>query len=438
LTATPDATSLFVGWGGPSCSGTSPTCSVTLGVSNRVVAYFRSSFKAVAAGAYHTCALRPAGDVVCWGRNTDGQIGMGAISSFLPPTPVTGITNAIAVAAGGYFSCALIADGTVRCWGNNDFGQVGNGTWNGSSIPVAVSGLTDIVAVTAGGYHSCAVQAGGTVFCWGRNNLGQLGNGTNDPSGNADSKVPVRVLLTEPATTKIAAGGYHSCVIVAADSTVACWGSNSDGQLGIGPSAGVVDTPGAKVQIDPPDCTSGVEEGCGDKITFLMATTIAASIGVSSLAPLGGYHTVALDNSGRDWGWGNNDHTQIFPVLYPYPGSFSTRRPWAMKDPFPPSFMLLKIAAGAYHTCALGVSTAGVLCRGHNGNGESGPSPPGIVPMTTLSVDVAAGGYHTCSVLADTATPAAGAVQCWGENSDGQVTGVPTGNVAMPVVLPVP
>jgi Divergent InlB B-repeat domain len=62
LTATPDATSVFAGWGG-SCSGTGPTCSVLLGASNRVIAYFRSKFKTVATGAYHSCALRPAGVV---------------------------------------------------------------------------------------------------------------------------------------------------------------------------------------------------------------------------------------------------------------------------------------------------------------------------------------------------------------------------------------
>jgi Regulator of chromosome condensation (RCC1) repeat len=242
--------------------------------------------------------------------------------------------------------------------------------------------------------------------------------------------------LSEPVTTKIAAGGYHTCAIVAANSTVACWGSNSDGQLGTGSGAGVVDTPGERVQTEP-DCTTP-PGGCADTVAFLTATAIAASIGVGSAAPLGGYHTIALDKSGQDRGWGNNDETQIFPIKYPYVGSFSTRRPRAMWDPFLPNFMLLKVAAGAYHTCILGVFTAGVLCRGHSGNGESGPNAPGIVPMTAFSVDLAAGGYHTCSVIADSASPAAGAVQCWGENGDGQVTGIPGPNVTSPFVLSVP
>jgi hypothetical protein len=376
--------------------------------------------------------------VVCWGRNTDGQIGMGSTSGSLAPSVVPGIANVVAIAAGGYFTCALIADGTIQCWGNNDFGQLGNATWNGSSTPAAVSGLTEMVAVTAGGYHSCAVRAGGTAFCWGRDNLGQLGNGTYDPAGNADSNVPVRVVLNEPVTTKIAAGGYHSCAIVAADSTVACWGSNSDGQLGTGSGAGVVETPGEKVQLET-DCPAGVQ-GCANEVTFLQATAIAASIGVGAAAPLGGYHTIAIDTSGQDRGWGNNDDAQIFPIKYPYVGSFSTRRPRAMWDPFLPSFKLLKVAAGAYHTCILQVATAGVLCRGHNGNGESGANNPGVVPMTVFSVDVAAGGYHTCSVLADSTAPAAGSVQCWGENGDGQVNGAPgvPPNVLTPTVLSIP
>jgi hypothetical protein len=126
LTATPIDGS-FAGWGGPSCSGTNPTCDVTLGASNSVIAYFRSSLRKVAAGESHSCALSTRGDVVCWGLNTDGQLGTGDTS--LSMGSVTGITNAVAIAAGGYHTCALIGDGTVQCWGRNNHGQVGVATF---------------------------------------------------------------------------------------------------------------------------------------------------------------------------------------------------------------------------------------------------------------------------------------------------------------------
>jgi hypothetical protein len=173
----------------------------------------------------------------------------------------------------------------------------------------------------------------------------------------------------------------------------------------------------------------------------LKATSIAASIGVGPIRwgapPFGGYHTVALDGGGQDWGWGNNNDGQVFPLTVT-PGSLSTARPYAMKDPLLPN-PFLKIAAGAYHTCMLGgFASQGVFCRGNNNNTQSGTADPGFVPGTVFSVDVAAGGYHTCAVQLDSNAPPAGTVMCWGENGDGQVSGTPSGDVTSPFILTVP
>jgi alpha-tubulin suppressor-like RCC1 family protein len=432
LTATPDATSVFAGWGGLSCSGLSPTCRVTLGASTRVIAYFRSMFRTVAAGAYHSCVLRPAGDVVCWGRNAEGQIGTGMLTN-TPVTPsagkVTGISNAVAIAAGGHHTCALIAGGTVSCWGKNNVGQIGDGSRFGASnaTPTTVLGITEALTVTAGGAHSCVVHAGGSASCWGLNKDNQLGASTTYDF--SFSPVPVALGLVGPFSKQIAAGGFHTCAIVAADSTVFCWGLNSDGQLGLGTAE--IGEYSPRVVVDP-GCTPGFPGDCPETPQKLLpATAIAASIGVGQLlggSPLGGYHTVALDSSGTDWGWGNNNDGQTFT------GSL-----WgaAVKDPSPPSPMPTKIAAGAYHTCILEAATAGVFCRGNNDHGQSGP--PGFVPMTAFSVDVAAGGYHTCAVIVLSSTPPAGSVECWGRNWDGEVDGTTSGSdVTTPVVLTEP
>jgi hypothetical protein len=63
------------------------------------------------------------------------------------------LTNAIAIAAGCFHSLALKADGTVVAWlGNNseDYGQ--------STVP---AGLSNVVAIAAGGYHTLALVGEG-------------------------------------------------------------------------------------------------------------------------------------------------------------------------------------------------------------------------------------------------------------------------------------
>ena len=130
---------------------------------------------AVVAGAAHTCALA-GGQIICWGRNTDGQVGAPLQMPLLEPTPVDTIFQASAVAAGARHTCAILADATVSCWGANESGQLGNGKTDSSNVPVRVDGLTNVDAIVAGGAHSCARRTDGTVWCWGANTSGQLGD----------------------------------------------------------------------------------------------------------------------------------------------------------------------------------------------------------------------------------------------------------------------
>jgi alpha-tubulin suppressor-like RCC1 family protein len=442
VTATPEQGSKFAGWGGSDCTGGNPTCVVTLTKSTRLIGYFRSEFKMVAAGANHTCALRPTGNVVCWGLNTSGQLGFGATSNWMSPGAVPGITNAVAIAAGGYHTCALIVGGTVRCWGNNREGALGDETNTDRASPTVVPGPTEIVAITAGAYHTCMVRAGGTLSCTGLNSHGQLGDGTTTNRNVTATSAALGAL--GPLTNKIAAGGLHTCAIVAADSTVACWGNNFAGQLGLGNASTRVN-PGPKVQQDQ-GCTPAPGQGCANAIVFLKAKEIAASIGVGTPPTRipGGFHSLALDSNNKDWGWGDNSETQIFPILQSG-GPFSSDRPQAIqginfKAGGPPLYVS-KIAAGAFHSCMLSI-LEGVFCRGSNGFGESGPTPNAAsVPSTLGAVDIAAGGYHTCAVVSPMfgfSTDPAGSVACWGENGDGQVNGTPGGSVTTPAFLTLP
>ena len=81
----------------------------------------------------------------CLGNNGDGQTSI----------PI-GLNNVVQVAAGVYHSLALKGDGIVVAWGRNSDGQ--------TTIP---AGLNNVAQISAGGYHSLALKDDGTVVAWG-------------------------------------------------------------------------------------------------------------------------------------------------------------------------------------------------------------------------------------------------------------------------------
>ncbi len=143
-----------------------------------------------ASGAEHTCAVRTAGTVVCWGSSSSGQTG--AIGDVLTPHTVSGITDARAIAASNAHTCVVKVSGTVACWGINVNGELGTGSAMipvTSTIPLSVSGLGGVVAIAAGAQSTCAVREDGSLYCWGYNGYGQLGDGTTTSRSNP-TRVP--------------------------------------------------------------------------------------------------------------------------------------------------------------------------------------------------------------------------------------------------------
>jgi alpha-tubulin suppressor-like RCC1 family protein len=77
----------------------------------------------------------------------------------------TGLTNVVAIAAGSYHSVALRGGGTVTVWGSNAYDQ--------ANVP---AGLSNVVAIAAGTIHSLALRADGTVVAWGAGGPGTSGH----------------------------------------------------------------------------------------------------------------------------------------------------------------------------------------------------------------------------------------------------------------------
>lgn len=223
---------------------------------------------ALVLGFYHSAALAADGTVYTWGRNANGQLGIGSPSAnqVTPVHVVKGAYNGteylgddptnkiIAIAVGGWHTIALAADGTVYTWGHNLWGELGNndsGTTAHQPSPVKVlkgdyDGTTylgdnpgnKIIAVALAHGHSSALAADGTVFTWGLNDQGQLGD-----NSTTDRTTPVKVLsgeyngstyLGDNASNKIKSisMAYSHSTALASDNSVYTWGDNGYGQLG--------------------------------------------------------------------------------------------------------------------------------------------------------------------------------------------------------------
>ena len=260
---------------------------------------------------------------------------------------------------------------------------------------------TSFASITAGGSHTCALTAAGAAWCWGWNIYGQLGNGTsgngNWGDSSADSSTPIAVTGGKVFTT-IAAGGSHTCGIVG-DGAVWCWGSNSSGQLGTGPTS-------YSGEPAPVSVTGGRN-----------FVAIAAGYG----------HTCALDGGGQAWCWGTNTNGQI--------GDGTTQqRTTAVGVTGGRKFS--SIVAGNSHTCAIEAGTSKAWCWGTNVNGQLGDGSTGIDRTAPVLVTgdlaftrVAAGDWHTCGLVS------AGAAWCWGYNGSGQLGEGSTGQHANPVAV---
>jgi alpha-tubulin suppressor-like RCC1 family protein len=278
----------------------------------------------------HTCALKSDGAVLCWGNNQFGQLGDGVTAtSKLTPTPVVGLgTDTVQISAGFNHTCALKKSGSMLCWGENTNGQIGNGVTAISQVtPTSVIGLggTDTVQISAGVRYTCALKSNGSVLCWGFNLSGQLGN-----SGALLSQVtPVPVIgLNGTDTVQISASFQHTCALKS-NGNILCWGDNSAGQLGNGAATASKVSPTLVVGLGGTDTVQisvGFLSTCALKsngnvfcwgnsgaVSSQGTPTLVSDLGGSDIVQINASanHKCALKRSGGVICWGNNGSGEL-------------------------------------------------------------------------------------------------------------------------------
>ncbi len=134
------------------------------------------SWREAVAGESHSCGLRTDGTLWCWGSNSTENAGypLGVESSWqlAEPTQV-GDQRWQDLATSSFHTCAVTENRELWCWGRNDEGQLGMGDTVSRTTPTFVR--DDVSGVATGRFHTCIVTGiANDVMCTGSNEFGQL------------------------------------------------------------------------------------------------------------------------------------------------------------------------------------------------------------------------------------------------------------------------
>ena len=217
--------------------------------------------------------------------------------------------------------------------------------------------------VSAGSFFTCGVTTEFRAYCWGSNANGELGIGTLwEPEFCADTSTcsPRPIAVAGGLRFKaVASGGLHACGVTT-ESRAYCWGDDAAGQLG---RDGTLDNPYAPAPV-------------AGTLQFRQVSA-------------GSVHTCGVTKGNRAYCWGNG-----------------SSRPVAV----PGGLRFRQVSAESNHTCGLTTENQ-AYCWGAGADQLN----PVRVRTTKQFAQLDAGFNYTCAVtLLDRAF-------CWGSNSHGQL-----------------
>jgi hypothetical protein len=374
-------------------TGSEPLCE---GTPSRVVAV---------SGGVAQCALFDSGHVKCWGRNTEGQLGLGhtenvgddehpSESGFVP---LAGCATQISHM--GFYGCAVLEGGTVQCWGSNEVGQLGLGHTNNIGDDEALSEPLrfdlPVLAVQTGMGTTYALLLDGSIVAWGwnlSNNsscAGRLGF-SSAPDILGDDEPPGPLVEQKTKATRVFPGVIMSC-LTDRERRLTCWS---------GPPAYL----GHQDPEAPFDACPPVSPTPAQATPHLLTGPVTA-------LTIGDAHACALVE-GEVWCWGDSSFGQLGQ------GNTEFSMEPVLVDLGAP---VIELSEHGHHTCAL-LTDASVRCWGIGGSLGAGHEEeigddelPSSAPVVDLGGEVEHLGRYNCAIMKS------GDLRCWGLNNYGQL-----------------
>lgn len=316
------------------------------------------------------------------------------------------------------------------------FAIVNTSTAAAQSSPQDPLPIQHVMQISASSVHNCALLDDGTVRCW-----GEVEKGASEGQHHANIRTRPEPMRNLPsAIQSVIAGGvnsYEFACAITAEGGVTCWGDNLYGQLGNDSFYPEHLTPVDVVQLrttvqvvalgDRHSCAlltdqsvmcwgNNVQGQLGDGTNTNRRAPVDVTLLSGPVRAIGadGSHSCALLTSGTVQCWGNNEAGQL--------GDGTTVASTTPVTVTGLSEGVSAIVLGRSHSCAL-LQSGTLQCWGDNTAGQLGaasqqPQSTTPVDVANLATDVtlaAAGANHTCAHLADAE------VVCWGDNHWGQL-----------------
>jgi alpha-tubulin suppressor-like RCC1 family protein len=289
-----------------------------------------------------------------------------------------GTITDVAVGPRGSGICGIIND-AIACWSKR--GPRGEESQNHTNF---LTTPAKAVQISISGAFGCSVLENGHLYCWGSNSNGALGLGPDITFANSPQRVGGD-LLTK-IVRQVSVNLEHSCATTA-DNDLYCWGSNGNNRLGLDDASQPRYSP---AKVEP----------------------LAAG---AHFVSTGEAHTCVIKTDQSLWCWGSGGDGRLGRG-----SSTHSATPIQVHSPDGSGFLagIRLVEAGVRHTCA--ATLAEMYCWGSGGHGQLGNNTTTSASRPVLVSGVESPIAITTAMLATCASTATQTL-CWGANSVGEL-----------------
>ena len=177
-------------------------------------------------GYGHTITLSDDGIVHSFGRNIEGELGLGHHNKVSLPTPIPNLPQISVIACGQFFTVCVDDEGFIWSFGKNDYGQLGTGNKTKFNVPQKILNIPPVLSVECGFAHTLIITNDSDLWSCGSNGYGQLCHGDKE-----NRLIPQKTSFSN--ISKISTGWNYSFFQYNKGEIFAC-GFNQYGQCGLG------------------------------------------------------------------------------------------------------------------------------------------------------------------------------------------------------------